>query len=168
MSEDQPYFRFHPNAYAIKGVFEASDALCDVCGRPCIWAYAGGIYTAGEKPRSCARCIADGRLGDFLGGHFSLHDIELDDADPALADELLCQTPGVACFNPFPWPVLDSRPLAFLGYGEERALLAEPAVVAAIEDAFRELGWDYDGPSPYALIFREVDGSRYQAVIDLD
>lgn len=169
MSEDQPHFRFHPNAYAIKGVFEASEEVCEACGRPSVWAYRGAIYTAGEQPKVCARCIAAGRLAAHLNDdQFQLHDIELDDADAALEGELLQRTPSVSCFNPFVWPVIDGKPLAFLGYGEDEELLNEPAAVTAIEDAFRELGWEYDGPSPYALIFKELDGLRYRAVVDLD
>jgi len=54
---------------------------------------------------------------------------------------LLERTPGVACFNPFEWPVLDSMPMAFLGYGEDEGLLAIDAVRSAINETFAEVGW---------------------------
>jgi uncharacterized protein CbrC (UPF0167 family) len=167
MSDDQPYFRFNPVAY--RHEFEGSEDRCDVCLRPSVWKYKGVIYTAAESPMVCARCIADGGLAAFFGDEsFQLHDGELDHADPALEDEVLRRTPGVACFNGFAWPVLDGRPLAFVGYGEDEALIALPEVQAAIGDAFEPLGWTFDGPSPYALVFRELDGPRYRAVVDLD
>ena len=123
-----------------------------------------------DSPTICACCIADGRLGALLEGEgFSFHDVELDGADPALEQELLERTPGVACFNPFEWPVLDSMPMAFLGYGEDKGLLAIDAVRSAISDTFAEVGWSEPvASSPYVLIFKEVNGDRYRAVLDLD
>ena len=167
MSGDKPHFRFNPVAY--RHAFEASEESCGVCARACVWKYVGGIYMAGDRPTLCARCLADGRLAAFLGDrHFQLHDVFLDDADPALEDEVLRRTPGVSCFNPFVWPVLDGKPLAFVGYGEDEALIAVPEVQAAIGEAFEELGWTFDGPSPYALVFKALDGPSYRAVVDLD
>lgn len=167
MGDDHPHFRFNPVAY--RQAFEASEERCDVCARACVWKYSGALYMAGDRPAVCARCIADGRLATFLGDRpFQLHDVFLDDADPALEDEVLRRTPGISCFNPFLWPVLDGRPLAFVGYGDDAALIALPEVQAAIGDAFVDLGWTFDGPTPYALVFRELDGPRYRAVVDLD
>ena len=167
MNDDQPFFRFNPRAY--DRAFERSEDVCDVCSRPCVWKYAASVYTAGEAPTVCARCIADGSLGRFLGdARFQLHDIMVDDAEPALEDELLRRTPGVHSFNPYVWPVLDGKPLAFVGYGEDEALIVLPQVQAAIEEAFQDLGWSFEGPTPYALIFKELGGDRYCAVVDLD
>ncbi len=169
MSEEQPYFRFNPGAYLPERAFERSNEACGVCARPCGWKYMLPIYMRGEAPAVCARCIADGRLAAFVGdAHFSLHDVSLEDADPALEDELLRRTPGVSCFNPFEWPVLDGKPLAFVGYGKDKALIALPEVQAAMEEALGGVGSTFDGPSPYALIFREIDGARYRVVVDLD
>jgi hypothetical protein len=167
MTGDKPDFRFNLAAYG--HAFEASEERCGICARPCVWKYRGVIYRAGDKPTVCARCIADGRLAAFLGDRdFQLQDVDLDDADPALAQEVLQRTPGISCFNPFVWPVIDGKPLAFAGYGEDEALIALPEVQAAIGEAFRELGWTFEGPSPYALLFKEIDGPRYLAVVDLD
>ena len=169
MSEDQPFFRFHPGAYEAKRTFETSDEPCDACGRPCVWKYTGGVYANAAEPVVCARCIADGSLGRLLGeADYALHDVELEGAAAELEDELLRRTPGVASFNPFPWPVLDGVPLAFIGYGEDEALIALPKVRAAMAEAFAEIGWEAEGPSPYALLFREVAGVRWRAVVDLD
>lgn len=168
MSADQPYFRFNPGAYKDGRSFERSSAVCDVCSRPCVWKYTGGIY-ATEHPVACARCIANGALGRFLGDeHFSLHDIEMSGADSSLETEVLQRTPGVACYNPFEWPVLDAKPLAFAGYGEDQDLLDIAAVRSAIEAAFAEIKQTFDGPTPYALVFKEIDGERYRAVLDFD
>lgn len=168
MNTDQPFFRFNPDAYAEGRSLKRSQEACEVCSRPSIWQYTGSIYAAKKPLIVCARCIAGGHLGAFFGGdHFALHDIEIFGAESALAKEVLQRTPGIDCFNPYRWPVLDRVPLAFLGYGEDEELIAVPGARAAIEEAFEDFGWDY-GPSPYALIFKEVDGERYRVVIDLD
>lgn len=168
MSDDQPFFRFNPGAYEEKRAFERSSDACEACSRPCVWKYVGGIYALTE-PIVCARCIANGELGRLLGDdQFSLHDVEIHDVDTTLKQEVLQRTPEVACFNPFEWPVIDAIPLAFLGYGEDENLLAIPEVRSAIESAFAELGWEFEGPTPYALIFKEVEGDRYRVTIDLD
>lgn len=166
---EAPEFRFSPNAYEEGRSIERSDASCEVCFRPCGWRYTGSIYTASPPGTLCVRCIADGSLGRFIGGGgYTLHDVEMDGADPALEREVMERTPGIACFNPYTWPVLDGMPLAFIGYGEDAAVTAMPEARAAIAAAFVKLGWDAEESSPYALVFREIDGPRWQAVIDLD
>jgi uncharacterized protein CbrC (UPF0167 family) len=168
MSGDQPYFRFNPGAYEEGRSFERSSDVCEVCSRPCVWEYTGGVY-ATENPIICARCIANGELGRFLGDeHFSLHDIMISGAEPGLEKEVLQRTPGVECYNAFAWPVLDAKPLAFVGYGEDQDLLDIVAVRSAIEAAFGEIGRKFVGPTSYALVFKEIDGERYRAVVDLD
>jgi len=133
-----------------------------------VWKYTGGIY-ATEHPVVCSRCIANGELGRFLGDeHFALQDVEISGAEPGLEKEVLQRTPGVASYNPFEWPVLDAKPLAFLGYGEDQDLLDIVAVRSAIEAAFAEIGREFDGPASYALVFKEIDGERYRAVVDFD
>jgi hypothetical protein len=113
--------------------------------------------------------MANGKLAKFLDDEgFTLHDIEMSGAEPSLEKELLQRTPGVACYNPFEWPVLDAKPLAFVGYGDDQNLLDIVAVRSAIEAAFEEIGRRFNGPTPYALVFKEVDGQRYRAVVDLD
>jgi uncharacterized protein len=171
VDERKPFFRFNPNSYERGDIFVACDIPCDICKRPCIWQYRGIIYAAGNIPEICAGCIADGSLGKFLNRpFFSLHDITIDDADPELENELMQRTPGVPCFNPFSWPVLDGKPLAFLSFGEDAnsGIFQLPEVKQAIALAYAELGWDDPEPGPYILLFKEIDGDRYQAVIDLD
>lgn len=163
---DQPFFRFNPRAYEPGRAFKASDEPCGHCARPCIWEHTAGVYAVNEAIL-CARCVAAGGLEALFGGRYSFHDVEVENADPALEAELLQRTPGVACFNPFEWPVIDGMPLAFLGYGEEADLLAIPEVEMAIAAAFEDFGWD-GGPSPYALIFKQVDAPHYRVVVDLD
>jgi uncharacterized protein len=169
MSDDQPYFRFNPGAYEEGRSFERSSGACDVCSRPCVWKYTGGIYAEEEPAVVCARCIANGELGRFLGDkHFSLQDIGISGAEPSLEEEVLQRTPGVASYNAFDWPVLDAKPMAFVGYGEDEDLLDIIAVRSAIEAAFGELGRKFDGPTSYALVFKEIDGEQYRAVVDFD
>ena len=167
MSGDQPYFRFNPGAYEDGRSFERSSDVCEVCSRPCVWKYTGNIYAKEEPSVVCARCIANGELGKFLGD-FGLHDVDLSGAEPSLKMEVRQRTPGVACYNPFEWPVLDAKPLAFAGYGEDENLLDIAAVRSAIEAAFGEIGQKFNGPTPYALVFKEIDGERYRAVVDFD
>lgn len=165
----QPQFRFYPGVYADGGPMERSDVPCDVCRLSCGWRYTGSIYAVAKLEHLCARCLADGRTGAGLNGaDFTFHDIRLNGAAPEPARELMQRTPGVACFNPFVWPVLDGMPLAYIGVGDDPALIALPEVRVAIAAAFSEIGWDLEEQSPYALLFREVDGNGWRAVIDLD
>ena len=170
MTSDQPHFRFNPGAYKSGRSFERSADLCDVCRSSCGWKYTGSIYAL-KSPTVCAGCIANGSLTQFIyDQHFSLHDIELSGASPELEMEVLKRTPGVACYNPFDWPVLDSKPMQFIGYGEDQMVLSSADQQLAIKQAFVELDWEYElqTPTPYALVFKEIDGNRYRAVIDLD
>jgi uncharacterized protein len=169
MSDDQPHFRFNPGAYEDGHSFERSSDVCEVCSRPCVWKYTGSVYVEEEPAIVCARCIANGELGRFLGDeHFSLHDIMMSGSEPSLKMEVLQRTPGVASYNPFDWPVLDGKPLAFVGYGEDEDLLDIAAVRSAIEAAFGEIGQKFEGPTSYALVFKEIDGERYRSVVDFD
>lgn len=169
MNERQPFFRFNPGAYRESRAFEQSDDICDVCSQTCDWKYVGNIYMGSDEPTVCACCIANGRLGLFLKEEFSFHDIQLDNAEPDLEQELQQRTPGVACFNPFDWPVMNGVPMAFLGYGEDKDLLAIDAVRSAINETYVEFGWpESSDPSPYLLIFKEVDGECYRVELDLD
>lgn len=169
MPSKQPAFRFFPAAYEAEGVFVRTDDPCEVCRQPSVWRYEGGIYVEGKGPRTCAGCIAEGRLASFLKPRrFMLQDIQLDTVDEDVAEELLQRTPGVTSFNPFTWPVIDRMPLAFIGYGDDKHIWDMPEARAAIIAAFGELDSACDGPSPYALVFRTLDGVRYFAVIDMD
>lgn len=161
---DQPFFRFSPRAYET-GSFEASDEKCDLCGRPCVWQYDEGIYAATKQPDFvCARCLADDKLRAYFGAEdYLLHDISLEGVDEAIETELLQRTPGVASFNPFEWPVRDGMPLAFIGYGDDEAVLADPAARLAIAEAF-----EGEDSSSYALVFRTLDGGAYEVVADFD
>lgn len=159
----KPHFRFYPGAYNAGGPFAESSEPCDLCNEPCGQRYTGSIY--GEAPPAivCAACIHAGRLGDHL------HDVSVDGARPELEVELLARTPGVVSFNPFPWPVIDGVPLAFIGYGDDEALQNNQAASAAVIDAATEYKFqDFTMPTPYALIFKQTDGARHVAVIDMD
>lgn len=164
---DKPFFRFHPDAYE-HGVFEESDEVCGACGKPCVWKYAENIYTPDPVPIVCARCIASGDAAKaMVDGEYGLHDFTFDE-DPSddLIAEIDQRTPGFSTFNPFVWPVRDGMPLAFLGFGEDKALAGKPAVMAAIAALAADMGAEV-GPS-YALIFKALDSDVYVATLDLD
>jgi uncharacterized protein len=170
MGVGQPYFRFYPRAYEPDGPFECSNDICEVCQNPCGWKYTGGIY-AETEPVICAVCIAGDKLAQFLGHReFSYHDVALDNSDPLLEAEVLQRTPGVACFNPFVWPVVDGMPLAFICAGDDPEIISNPLVQEATRKAYKDCDWEYEAGSPasYALIFKEIDHERYQAIIDMD
>ena len=170
MISGQPHFRFNPGAYETGRSFEKSAEICDVCQSSCGWKYTGSIYAL-QRPTVCADCIANGNLTQFMDDrHFSLHDIELSGASSELETEVLQRTPGVACFYPFDWPVLDSKPMQFIGYGEDQRVLSNPDAQLAIEEAFVKADGEYElqTPTSYALVFKEISGDRYRAVIDLD
>jgi uncharacterized protein CbrC (UPF0167 family) len=163
---DKPHFRFNPGAYE-RDAFESSQDACGACGRPCVWKFKGIVYTAGPKPVVCARCVADGSVAK-VADDYGLHDADFDeDVDPVLAEEVEKRTPGFSTFNAFVWPVRDKAPLAFVGYGDDEALKAKPAVIAAMETLAEELG-DEDIAGGYALIFKHLDREDYVAVLDLD
>lgn len=169
----RPHFRFFPGAYEFcaggDDVFRAEAGPCDACGMRDIHAYQGIVYTARqEQPTVCAQCIADGRLATFLNeAHVSLHDAEVAEVDwrDPLVVEVQQRTPGFATFNPFTWPVHDGLPMAFMGYGDEERWKYVSDVLAAMRAA--NAGEDCF-PTPYALIFKQVDGPAYRAVLDFD
>lgn len=164
----KPHFRFYPGAYGEDAAFKPSQDACGVCGQPCGWRYVGNIYVVKPPEIVCASCIASGKLAEQYDD-LSLHDVALDGAEPALEAELLQRTPGVACFNPFVWPVLDGKPLAFVGYGDEPSFAKIEAAQEAAARAGEEFGLDdMDLPSAYALVFKEVDGERYEVSLDFD
>jgi uncharacterized protein len=168
-ADPQPFFRFYPGAYDSPAIFERSEALCAHCQQPAVWQYQGSIYASNHHDaKLCARCVSAGGLEAFFGGRYGFHDIDLDGVAPALAREVQERTPGVGCFNPFSWPSINAMPMAYIGTGDDPAIYALPGVAAAISNANAELGWEDDGPSTYALIFREIDGPHIKAVIDLD
>jgi uncharacterized protein CbrC (UPF0167 family) len=168
MSSDKPFFRFHPGAYA-RGSFIASRAPCDVCERPSVWLYDGAIYIGGDKPAVCARCVSDGKLTAFLDGKHSMHDADFNgQVDDDLADEVMQQTPGFSTFNAFEWPVLNGKPMVYVGHGDEDEIWDDPAAAAAIRKLYKDEGLPVDGTTPYAIVFRELDGTRHVAIRDLD
>ena len=168
MPDDKPFFRFHPGAYE-RGSFVASDKPCDVCRRPSVWLYGGLVYVAGHPPAVCARCIADGALSAFSKGRHAMHDADFgDDVDGALADEVMQRTPGFSTFNAFEWPVRDGKPMVYVGHGDEAATWTNPAAAKAIRKLYEDEGEPIAGTTPYALVFRELDGARHVAIMDLD
>src|SRR6185436_7821188 len=107
---------------------------------------------------------------DILESGFGLHDTVFNgDADPALEEEVMQRTPGFATFNAFSWPVLDGRPLAFVGHADEKATWKDPAAADTIRkmflDQYKEV---VKGRTSYAIVFREIDGPRYVAIPDFD
>jgi uncharacterized protein len=167
--EHQPFFRFNPNAYQPGRAFEATQESCEICHRPSIWKYTGNFYSQ-KRPIVCACCISDGSLEKALDDDWSgLHDISIEGADPELEHEVMCRTPGVACFNPYEWPVIDGIPMAFLLYGDEDSEFWNlPEIKEAVNTAFGDWPWDGKKPGSYVLLFKQVDGTQYRAVIDPD
>lgn len=165
---DQPFFRFHPDAYD-HGVFEESDETCSACGKACIWKYNQHIYALPPDPDAiCARCIADGNAAKAVPeGDYGLHDCEFDeDPSEALVIEVEQRTPGFATYNPFVWPVRNGVPLAFLGFGADDNLAGNLGVKAAVAALATEMGGEV-APSD-ALIFKSLEGETYVATLDLD
>jgi uncharacterized protein CbrC (UPF0167 family) len=165
----KPHFRFNPNAYNANRVFEQSQVICDVCARECVWKYTGSIYSP-SKPTVCASCIANGRLERFLGAeNYSFHDTEAEGAEQDALGELLLRTPGVTCFNPFDWPVLNGIPMAFILYGDEESdMWKDPKVRAEVNKEYGNWPWDGNKPGSYVLLFKQVGGDEYRVVIDPD
>lgn len=168
MPDHKPFFRFHPGAYE-RGSFITSDRPCDVCRRPSVWLYNASVYVAGDPPNVCARCVADGRLSAFFRGRHAMHDADFaEDVADALAEEVMQRTPGFSTFNAFEWPVHDGKPMVYVGHGEEAATWEDPAAASAIRKLCEDEGDPLEGTTPYALVFREIDGARHVAIMDPD
>lgn len=170
MSADKPTFRFHPGAYDRQSLVE-SDTPCDACGEPSGWLYNSVVYVEGDEPQVCARCIANGSLASHFAGDYQLHDSDFDgDVDEALAEEVMQRTPGFATYNAFQWPVLDGKPMVYIGHGDEDATWANNDAAEAIRKVWADRGHPLKPgqKTPYGLVFRELDGARYTAIIDLD
>ena len=180
----KPHFRFFPGCYEAEwhghNVFSKSSETCDVCGKRDIWRYNGTIYwTLPEETIVCAQCIFEERLAALVPEDqqadnsearlhaYSLHDTEVDEFDwrDPLAVEVRSRTPGFPIFNPFNWPTSGGVPLAFMGYGDEEKWKAVPEALAAMKEAN---GGEDIFPCPYLLLFKEVDGPLFKAVIDPD
>ena len=165
---DQPFFRFFPSAYAEGGPFEASDVACELCEKPAVWLFTGVIYQESDEDLNvCARCIASGALRESAP-EYGLHDMDFEaEIETALAEEINQRTPGFATWNAFVWPVRDTMPLVFMGYGSDKDLRQEPQAVAAIEALFADFDAADSDPS-HALVFKQIDGPAYVAILDLD
>lgn len=172
--EDKPTFRFHPGAYDDAACMEKSSSLCDVCSRPCVWKYLGGIYGPPETDTLvlCARCLSQGTLETHLkGASFEMHDVDFDvPIDDTIEREVMQRTPAIVSFNPFSWPVMDGLPLAYIGTGDTATLWQIADIQAAMKTTWAEdIGGEaLDGPTPYLLIFKQLDQDIYRAVVDFD
>ena len=166
---DKPFFRFFPKAYEIDGVFKHSTEICESCQQPATWLYVGVIYTQ-RDPKICARCISSGALDAFFGeGLYGFQDSRFVNVDRDLSDEVLRRTPGVASFNPVDWPVLNSKPLAFFGYGDSEDVWKNPGAITAMNKKWLAYaGESLEGRTPYLLVFKEIDGPEFVSVLDLD
>ncbi|MEL6540662.1 MAG: CbrC family protein [Pseudomonadota bacterium] len=170
----KPHFRFFPNAYDFgadgEEVFKRETGPCHCCGMRDIYAYQRSVYwLRRDKPVISARCIADGTMAGLLfeGQTYSFHDCEVEglDWDSPEVEEVQSRTPGFPTFNPFDWPSIGGEPMAFMGYGDEEKWKTVPEARAAMKEANE--GQDRF-PCPYLLIFKEIDGPRFKAVIDPD
>ena len=99
-----------------------------------------------------------------------MHDADFhDDVGEAFGVEVMQRTPGFATFNAFEWPVLDGKPLAFFGHAEEDIVWTTPEAAEAVRKLYRdEQDEELEGRTPYAVVFRQVDGPRYVAILDFD
>jgi len=170
VAADKPTFRFHPGAYERSSLVK-SDESCDACGEPSGWLYASIVYVEEDEPQLCARCIAGGKLTDHFDGDYSLHDADFDDeVDDDMAEEVMQRTPGFATYNAFEWPVMDGKPMVYVGHGDEGATWANAAAADAIRKVWADRGQPLKSgeKTPYGLVFKELDGDRHVAIIDLD
>jgi hypothetical protein len=78
-----------------------------------------------------------------------------------MASERTCQV----CRRPSVWLYNAS---VYVGHGDEAATWENPAAAKAIRKRYADEGDPLAGATPYALVFREVDGTRHVAIMDLD
>jgi uncharacterized protein len=165
---DQPYFRFVPSAYENELCFTSSQQQCEICEKPCVWRYTGNVYAVNDPEILCARCIADGRLGKHFGSEsFGLHDSDVG-ASRAFWEEINHRTPGIPTWNPIQWPVIEGIPLAFVAVGETKQFPTGADVDDAVAKAWQKIEHENLGPINYVLLFKQIDGPQYRAIIDFD
>lgn len=60
--------------------------------------------------------------------------------------------------------------MVFSGYGEDKTLWKIPNAVRAMRSVWQEYDPDIilDGPTSYLMVFKELEGENYVAVIDFD
>ena len=59
--------------------------------------------------------------------------------------------------------------MAFIGYGDDVLLWSDPFIQNGLRRGWREeMKEELDGPTPYILAFRSLDGSRIGVAIDFD
>jgi uncharacterized protein CbrC (UPF0167 family) len=166
--DQKPFFRFHPECYE-NGTFKRTGETCVTCGESAQWIYDGSIYSACDKKRVCAPCISDANLKNLFGTDYWLHDIEFSDEVGAYRMEVLQRTPGFPMFNPIVWPVQQNIPMSYLGVAEERRFWEDHNCQRAMIDFWREeTGDELNGPTPYILVFRALDHTRFGFALDLD
>jgi uncharacterized protein CbrC (UPF0167 family) len=98
-----------------------------------------------------------------------MHDADFtEDIADVLAEEVMQRTPGFSTFNAFEWPASRGKPMAYIGHGDEAATWENPAAARAIRKLYADEGDPLEGTTPYALVFREIDGTRHVAIMDHD
>lgn len=58
--------------------------------------------------------------------------------------------------------------MVYVGHGDEDDTWEDPVAAAAIRKLYEDEGDPLDGPTPYAIVFKELDGPRHIAIMDLD
>jgi uncharacterized protein len=176
---DGPEFRYHPDPVAT-GSVEATERMCDACGRTRRLAYLGPVYAPGHEPLLCPWCIADGTAAEAFGAEFTSVGPEApDDIHEEVFARLTKRTPGFTGWQQEHWLYHCGDAAAFLGLAGREELEAHPGALESLLSELAELDWSSDEVeeyvsalsktgSPTAYLFRCLSCETHIAYSDSD
>ncbi len=174
MSENMPFFKYHPDPFAT-GIFQRIDmsVTCPCCGKETSVIYAGPFYSIDEVDNLCPHCIASGAAAEKYDGEFQDSDSTDEVDDPNKLDELIHRTPGYCGWQQEYWRAHCNDFCAYLGtvsYAElEEMGLVDEVRETLLDDWDEEIFTDMtkDG-SIVGYLFQCLHCGKYLLHIDID
>jgi len=172
-----PQFKYHPDPIAT-GAIEASDEVCECCGEPRGYKYAGAVYSVEDVETVCPWCIADGSVtrkfdATLLEGQF----VGAAEVSAEVAHEVGCRTPSYVAWQANNWMACCNDACEFHGDAPARELKALSA--KGIEQLSVDSGFPVEdlhsilehytpcgSPAFYKFVCRHCGQTRYTGDCD--